>query len=49
MAVALAVDGLNSIDAKKTTSREAAKWILDPYASIVIEGWQTSGATVLLP
>ncbi|HEX5045281.1 MAG TPA: hypothetical protein VFV75_20460 [Candidatus Polarisedimenticolaceae bacterium] len=45
VAAALAVDGLNSIDAKRTTSREAAKWILEPYASIVIEGWQTSGAT----
>lgn len=45
VAAALAVDGLNSIDAKKTTSREAAKWILGPYESIVIEGWQTSGGT----
>ena len=45
VAAALAVDGLNSIDARRTSSREAAKWILDPYESIVIEGWQTSGAT----
>ena len=45
VAAALAVDGLNSIDAKRTTSREASKWILGPYESIVIEGWQTSGAT----
>src|SRR5262249_5248370 len=45
VAVALAVDGLNSIDARRSTSREAAKWILGPYESIVIEGWQTSGAT----
>jgi len=45
VAVALAVDGLNSIDARRTSSREAAKWILDPYESIVIDGWQTSGAT----
>ena len=45
VAAALAVDGLNSIDAKRTTSREAAKWILGPYESIVIEGWQTSGGT----
>jgi hypothetical protein len=45
VAVALAVDGLNSIDARRTTSREAAKWILQPYQSVVIEGWQTSGAT----
>ena len=45
VAVALAVDGLNSIDAKKTASRAASKWILEPWESIVIEGWQTSGST----
>jgi hypothetical protein len=45
VAVALAVDGLNSIDAKKTSSRAAAKWILGPWESVVIEGWQTSGST----
>jgi hypothetical protein len=42
VAVALAVDGLNSIDAKTTPARAAAKWILDPYQSIVVEGWQIS-------
>jgi len=45
VAVALAVDGLNSIDARKTSSRDATKWILGPYESVVIEGWQTSGST----
>ena len=45
VAVALAVDGLNSIDATTTTARDAKKWILGPHRSIVIEGWQTDSAT----
>lgn len=45
VAVALSVDGLNSIDAKTTTAVEARKWILDPWSSIVLDGWQTSSAT----
>ncbi len=45
VAVALSVDGLNTIDAKTTTAREAAKWILDPYQTITIDGWQTSSST----
>jgi hypothetical protein len=40
--VALSVDGLNTIDAKQTKAAKAAKWILDPYESIVISGWQVS-------
>ncbi len=44
VAVALAVDGLNTIDAKRTTARDAAKWILGPYESLVVAGWQTSAA-----
>lgn len=42
VAVALAVDGLNSIDAKTTSAATAAKWVLDPWESITIDGWQTS-------
>ena len=45
VAVALAGDGLNSIDAGHTSAREARKWILGPWETIVIEGWQTSGST----
>lgn len=45
VAVALAVDGLNSIDAKRTAARDATKWILGPWETIVLEGWQTSGST----
>lgn len=42
VAVALAVDGLNSIDAKTTSAATAAKWVLDPWETISIDGWQTS-------
>ncbi len=42
IAVALSVDGLNSIDAKTTTAHRAAKWVLGPYETVVIEGWQTN-------
>jgi hypothetical protein len=42
VAVALSVDGLNTIDARHTTAAEARKWIIDPYQTITITGWQTS-------
>lgn len=45
VAVALSVDGLNTIDAKHTDPRNAAKWILDPYESTVIAGWQVNDQT----
>jgi len=45
VAVALAVDGLNSIDAKHTSSRDARKWILAPWETITLSGWQTSTGT----
>ncbi len=41
VAVALAVDGLNSIDARHTSSRDARKWILAPYQTVTLSGWQT--------
>ena len=41
VAVALSVDGMNSIDAKTTSARAASKWIVGPYETIVIYGWQT--------
>jgi hypothetical protein len=43
VAVALAVDGLNTIDARHTDARAAAKWVLGPYESVEIAGWQVSG------
>jgi hypothetical protein len=42
VAVALSVDGLNTIDARQTTAVDARKWVLDPYETITIRGWQTS-------
>jgi len=44
VAVALAVDGRNVIDARRTGSLEAAKWILAPGQTIDVPGWQISGA-----
>jgi hypothetical protein len=45
VAVALAVDGLNSIDARRTSAPAGRKWILGPWESVTIEGWQTSVET----
>jgi hypothetical protein len=40
VAVALSVDGLNTIDARHTDAKGATKWVLAPYESTVISGWQ---------
>lgn len=45
IAVALAVDGLNSIDAETTSAADASKWVLDPYETIVVSGWQVAADT----
>ncbi|HEV8701090.1 MAG TPA: hypothetical protein VGV60_07445 [Candidatus Polarisedimenticolia bacterium] len=45
IAIALSVDGLNSIDARTTTARDARKWILGPYETITLDGWQVSSDT----
>ena len=42
VAVALAVDGLNTIDARRTSARDASKWVIPPYGSITVSGWQMS-------
>jgi len=42
VAVALSVDGLNTIDARETSAADARKWVLDPYEIVTISGWQTS-------
>lgn len=42
VAVALSVDGLNTIDARETTATQARKWVLGPYETVTIRGWQTS-------
>lgn len=45
VAVGLAVDGLNVVDAKHTTAAAATKWILAPGQTVEIPGWQISGET----
>lgn len=42
--VALAVDGLNTIDASHRSAASAVKWILEPHQTIVLEGWQVSSS-----
>jgi len=42
VAVALSVDGLNTIDAKHTTAWNASKWVIGPYSTITVSGWQMS-------
>ncbi|MEA2206648.1 MAG: hypothetical protein QOE77_3424 [Blastocatellia bacterium] len=42
VAVALSVDGLNSIDAKHATAWDSSKWVIGPYQTIRIGGWQMS-------
>jgi hypothetical protein len=41
--VALAVDGLNTIDARHNDAKSAAKWLLRPYETVEIPGWQVNG------
>src|SRR2546428_10251276 len=45
VAIALSVDGLNSIDARTTSAGDAKKWILGPYETITLDGWQTTSTT----
>jgi hypothetical protein len=42
VAVALSVDGLNSIDARHTTAWNSSKWVIEAYGTINISGWQMS-------
>jgi hypothetical protein len=42
VAAALSVDGLNSIDARHTSAWDAHKWVIDPYGTISVRGWQMS-------
>ncbi len=42
VAVALSVDGLNTIDARRTTAWNASKWVIEPYGTINVTGWQMS-------
>jgi hypothetical protein len=40
--VALSVDGLNTINARHTTAWLSSKWVIAPYQTIQISGWQVS-------
>jgi hypothetical protein len=42
VAVALSVDGLNTIDARRSSAWSASKWVIEPYGTISINGWQMS-------
>src|SRR3989454_3630592 len=42
VAVALSVDGLNTIDARHTSAWDAHKWVIEPYGTIHVRGWQMS-------
>lgn len=42
VAVALSVDGLNTIDARRSSAWNANKWVIEPYGAISISGWQMS-------
>jgi hypothetical protein len=42
VAIALSVDGLNTIDARHTAAADARKWVLAPHETVTISGWQTS-------
>ncbi|HEV7842162.1 MAG TPA: hypothetical protein VGO69_00625 [Pyrinomonadaceae bacterium] len=44
VAVALSVDGMNTIDARRTSAWEASKWVIEPYQTITISGWQMSSS-----
>jgi len=41
VAVAVTIDGLNTIDGNRTTPDKAQKWLIDANASITVRGWQT--------
>ena len=42
VAVALAVDGMNTIDARHSSAWDARKWVIEPYGTIHVRGWQMS-------
>ena len=44
VAVALSVDGLNTIDASRTSAWDASKWLIESGQTITIKGWQMSSA-----
>lgn len=45
-AVAVSIDGLNVIDAKRTSANKASKWIIKPKSNITLRGWQTGRSSL---
>ncbi|HTC21631.1 MAG TPA: hypothetical protein VK859_12330 [bacterium] len=43
VAVNLTVDGLNSITGRPSGIADGEKWMIEPYGSVTIPGWQVSG------
>ena len=42
VAVALSVDGLNTIDARQSYAWDASKWLIRPHQTLTVSGWQVS-------
>ncbi len=45
VAVHLSVDGLNTIDASQSSPSSGPRWVLEPWQSATIPGWQTGSGT----
>jgi hypothetical protein len=43
--VALTVDGLNTIDGQARNAWDSPKWLIEPYGTITVNGWQTGPST----
>lgn len=46
VAVAISVDGLNTIDGKHKRPDKSKKWIIEPHSSITLRGWQTGSKSL---
>ena len=46
VAVAVTIDGLNVIDGRRTTPAKAEKWLIGPYSSFTLRGWQTDRSSL---
>jgi hypothetical protein len=46
VAVAVSIDGLNSIDGKRTSAEDGQKWIIEAYGSLTLRGWQTDRSSL---
>ncbi len=45
LAVHVSVDGLNTIDASTSSPSRGPRWVLEPWQSATIPGWQTGSGT----